>query len=251
MSTSRSEFAGALRHWRTHRRVSQFELAMRADTTQRHVSFLENGRSAPGREIVVRLAQSLGLSLRERNGLLTAAGYAPLYAESVLDAPALRPVRDALRGIIDGHLPYPAIIVRPYGELVAANAALDVLTDGVAPELLAPPINMFRVALHPQGMARRVVNIADWGRHVTEGLRAHMARSPDARLDELVQELDGYLDDVGPSASPLGFAVPLRLASGDGELQLLTTLTSFATAVDITLAELHLEAFLPADEATT
>lgn len=247
MSTT---FADELRRWRGARRVSQLELALRAGTTQRHLSFMERGRSKPGREMVVRLAESLGLSLRERNAMLLAAGFAPLFPESRLDEPMLRPVREALENILDGHLPYPAVVVSRYGEVVAANSAISVLTEGASAELLKPPVNMLRLALHPDGLARRVENLADWGRHITESLRAKALRSPDPRLDEFIAELEGYLPVSVPNADHLGFAVPLRLRGDQGELRLLTTLTSFATAVDVTLAELHLEAFLPADEAT-
>ncbi|WP_243710884.1 hypothetical protein [Actinomadura sp. KC216] len=164
-------------------------------------------------------------------------------------------MREALDRILDGHLPYPAVVVRPYGELVAANAAFGVLTEGAAPELLEPPVNVLRLALHPDGMARRVVNLPEWGRHITGSLRDRARRSPDPALDEFIAELDGYVPDMEPSADHLGFAVPLRLRAGaDGpassELRLITTLTSFATAVDVTLSELRLEAFLPADEET-
>jgi transcriptional regulator with XRE-family HTH domain len=249
-SVQPSRFASELRRWRGSRRWSQLELALRAGTTQRHLSFMEQGRSTPGRTMVVRLAESLELSLRERNALLLAAGYAPLFPESRLDDAVLRPVREALDGILEGHLPYPAVIVRPYGELVAANAALEVLTAGAAPELLEPPVNVLRLALHPEGMARRVENLAEWARHVLESLRAQAMRSPDPRLDAFLAELEGYVPPMAPGPDHLGFAVPLRLRCAEGELGLITTLTSFATAVDITLAELHLEAFLPADDAT-
>ncbi len=242
-------FPGALRRWRTARRLSQLELALRAGTTQRHLSFIERGRSRPGRAIVVRLAETLGLTLRERNALLLAAGFAPPFTESRLDAPELRAPRQALERILEGHLPYPAVVVRPYGELVAANAALGVLTEGAAARLLAPPVNVLRLALHPEGMAPRVENLAEWGQHIVEGLRDRAARSPDPRLDALVRELAGYLPPARPGPDHLGFAVPLRLRCREGELRLVTTLTSFATAVDVTLAELHLEAFLPADDA--
>ncbi|MFG1792927.1 helix-turn-helix domain-containing protein [Nocardia sp. NPDC049149] len=243
-------FARQLKHWRTLRRVSQLDLAIKADTTQRHLSFLEQGRSRPGRTMVVRLAESLDLSLRERNGLLLAAGFAPAFPESTLDTPELAPVREALRSILDGHQPYPALVVRPHGILLAANAAFEVLTEGAAPELLEPPVNVLRLALHPDGLARRVINLPEWGRHVTEALHARVARSPDPVLDELITELETYLPQADPGPDHLGFAVPLRLRSDDGELRLITTLTSFATATDITLAELHLEAFLPADAQT-
>ncbi|MFI6600211.1 helix-turn-helix domain-containing protein [Nonomuraea sp. NPDC050536] len=241
------QFASELRRWRTRRRFSQLDLAIRTDTTQRHLSFLEQGRSRPGRAMVVRLAESLGLSLRERNDLLLAAGFAPVYAESSLDAAELGPVREALERILDGHLPYPAVVVRPYGELVAANAAFAVLAEGAAPALLEPPINVLRLALHPDGMARRVENLAEWGRHITGSLRDQLRQSPAPGLDAFIAELDGYLPDADPPADHLGFAVPLRLRVPEGELRLITTLTSFATAVDVTLSELRLEAFLPAD----
>jgi transcriptional regulator with XRE-family HTH domain len=240
-------FARELLRWRHARRVSQLELASRAGTTQRYVSFIERGRSVPGREIVIRLAESLGLTLRERNALLLAAGYAPAFPESPLDAAVLEPVREALDSILEGHLPYPAVVAGPRGELVAANAAFDVLTEGAAPELLAPPVNVLRLALHPRGTAARVVNLDAWGQHIVENLRARSARSPDPRLGALVEELERYVPPRRPDADHLGFAVPLRLRCAEGELRLLTTLTSFATAVDVTLAELHLEAFLPAD----
>jgi transcriptional regulator with XRE-family HTH domain len=245
-----NRFAGELRRWRRSRRWSQLELAVRAGTTQRHLSFIEQGRSSPGRTLVVRLAESLELSLRERNALLLTAGYAPIFPESPLDDLALRPVRAAIEQILEGHLPYPAIVVRPYGEVVAANAAVDVLTAGAARHLLQPPVNVLRLAVHPEGMAARVSNLAEWGRHIVENLRARALRSPDPRLDAFIAELERYLPTTAPGAGHLGFAVPLRLRSEEGELALITTLTSFATATDVTLAELQLEAFLPADEAT-
>ncbi|WP_028922737.1 helix-turn-helix domain-containing protein [Pseudonocardia acaciae] len=239
-----------LRRWRNLRRVSQLELAALADTTQRHVSFIESGRSHPGRAVVIRLAESLGLSLRERNDLLAAAGYAPVFAESGLDDSALRPVRAALDQILRGHQPYPALVIAGYGRVVATNDAVEVFTEGAAPDLLNPPFNMLRLMLHPRGMGRRVRNLDEWGRHVIENLRARSRRSPDPRLDEFIAELAGYLPPATVGRDHLGFSVPMRLASADGELNLITTLTSFATATDVTLAELHLEAFLPADEAT-
>jgi transcriptional regulator with XRE-family HTH domain len=243
-------FPRELRRWRDARRWSQLELALRAETTQRHLSFLEQGRSRPGRALVLRLAESLELSLRERNALLLAAGYAPVFAESDLDAPELAPVRAALERILDGHMPYPAVVVRPYGELVAGNAAHAVLTEGADPALLEPPVNVLRLALHPEGMGSRVKNLAEWGRHIIDSLRAHARRSPAPALDALIAELESYVPPLAPGPDHVGFAVPLRLRTARGELRLITTLTSFATAVDVTLSELRLEAFLPADENT-
>jgi transcriptional regulator with XRE-family HTH domain len=246
-----SPFAGELRRWRQRRHCSQLDLANRAGTTQRHLSYIEQGRSQPGRAIVIRLAESLDLSLRERNGLLVAAGYAPVYEESPFDDERIRPVRDALERIIVGHLPYPAVVVRPHGELVAANAAIEVLLDGVDPSLLEPPVNVLRVALHPDGMAARVANLPEWSRHIVENLRARELRGPDPRRHDLIEELECYVPPAPSGSDHIGFAVPLRLATADGELRLLTTLTSFATAVDVTVAELELEAFLPADDETS
>lgn len=254
-----THFAAELRRWRGLRRWSQLELAIAADTTQRHLSFLEQGRSRPGREMVIRLAESLGLTLRERNALLHAAGYAPAFDESGLDAPKLEPVRHALRSVLDGHMPYPAIIVTRNGVLVDTNEAFSLFTEDCAPELLRAPVNVRRLVLHPEGLAKRVVNLPEWGRHVIEAMRVRLRISPDPDQQQLLDELESYLpqSELGPGY--LGFAVPLRLRCNDvasdvdndvGELRLITTLTSFATATDVSLAELHLEAFLPADETT-
>jgi len=245
-------FAAALRQWRSRRRVSQLELARRAATTQRHLSFIESGRSVPGRAMVVRLAEALEVPLRERNALLLAAGYAPAYQETRFDDPQLGPVRTALARILEGHLPYPAVITDRHGELVSANDAFWVLTDGVAPQLLAPPVNLARLLLHPHGMAPRIRNLDQWAWHVIDALRQETTRNPNERLEALVTELEGLVPGRPrhPGPEHLGFAVPLWLFAGDGELQLLTTLTHFGTAVDVTVAELRLEAFLPADEAT-
>jgi len=244
-------FGEALRRWRGLRRVSQLELALRAGTTQRHLSFVERGRSVPGRGMVVRLAESLRLPLRERNALLLAAGYAPAYDETPLDADALRAVREALDVVLKGHEPYPAMIVNRAGELLASNAACEVFFEDVAPGLLEPPVNTRRVALNPQGMARRVVNFDQWAPHVTEGLRRECARNQDPALEALLDELDGYICKIRPGPDHLGFAVPLQLRTHRSELKLITTLTSFVTATDVSLSELRLEAFLPADQATT
>jgi transcriptional regulator with XRE-family HTH domain len=244
------QFAGELRRWRTSRRLTQLELALRADTTQRHISYLEQGRSRPGRTMILRLAESLELSLRERNAMLLAAGYAPVFAESRLTDETLRPVRDALHGVIKGYLPYPALVAATGGRLVAANTATDLLTEGAAPDLLQPPVNALRLMVHPEGMAPRVENLSEWGRHIIDNVRAHALRSPDPRLDVLLAELEEYVPAPSPGPGHLGFAVPLRLRCDEGELRLITTLTSFATALDVTLAELHLEAYLPADQTT-
>ncbi|MGM7649051.1 MmyB family transcriptional regulator [Nocardia sp. JW2] len=198
--------------------------------------------------MVVRLAESLELTLRDRNNLLLAAGFAPVFPESDLAAPELAAVREALTAVLDGHLPYPALVARPRGELVTANTAFDLFTEGVADHLLRAPMNVLRLALHPDGVAPRVRNLPEWGRHIIDSLRSRAAHTPDPAVDALIEELSGYLPSVAVGPDHVGFAVPLHLRTDDGDLRLITTLTSFATATDVTLAELHLEAFLPADE---
>lgn len=244
-------FSQALRERRTRRQFSQLDLAVRAGTTQRHISFMETGRSVPGRSMVVRLAESLELPLRERNLLLFSAGYAPVYQQTPLEDPALAPVRVALEHILTGHLPYPAVIVDRYGDLVAANEALDRLAGTKSDPSGADVLNVYRLALHPDGMAPRIGNFAEWAQHILEGLRREMSRNPDDRLAALLAELESYVPErTALPADHLGFAVPLRLRTAVGELRLISTITSFATALDVTLAELKLEAFLPGDEAT-
>jgi transcriptional regulator with XRE-family HTH domain len=217
-----------LREWRRRRRVSQLELALRAGTTQRHVSFIEGGRSRPGREMVVRLAESLDVPLRDRNALLLSAGYAPAYTEG---GPELETVRSALRHVLDGHLPHPAVIVDPRAELVDGNAAFFALTGAT------PPVNVARLFL--SDLAPRIANLPEWGRHVLNGIDPELA----AELAPLVPPWD-------PGPDYAGFAVPLRLRSELGELRLLSTIAHFGTALDVHVAELRIEAFLPADPDT-
>lgn len=240
------DFPRALRQRRTSLRLSQLDVALRAGTTQRHLSFLESGRSAPGRELVLRLAESLNLTLRERNALLLAAGYAPAYLESPLDSADLAPTMAALTHVLQAHQPYPALIVDRHGDIVAANATFGLLLDGVPDRLRA---NAYRAALHPDGLAPRIVNLPEWARHILHNVTAELERGQDDRLAALHAELCGYVPDV-VGAPPLGFAVPLVLRRPHGELRLITTITSFATAANVTLSELKLEAFLPADAAT-
>jgi transcriptional regulator with XRE-family HTH domain len=226
------DFPQALRASRTRRHLSQLELAVRAGTTQRHISFIENGRSTPGRALVARLADSLALPLRERNGLLLAAGYAPVHPQRSLDDPALAPALEALEHILAGHLPYPAVVVDRWGKVVGANAAFPVLTEGSDPRLLGPDLNLLRLALHPGGLAPRIRNFPQWARHVIEALREELRRNPDERLAVLHEELAGYVPRSAPDADALlGFAVPMELESaGRGTLRLMTTVASFATA---------------------
>jgi transcriptional regulator with XRE-family HTH domain len=245
-------FGDALAKARSRTRLSQLELAVRAGTTQRHVSFLERGRSVPGKGLVIRLAEALELSLRERNALLLRAGYAPVYEETPLSDPSLRSLREAMQKILIAHDPFPALMTDQAGTLLAGNEALNVLLEGVDASLLVPPVNVRRVALHPRGLAPRVLNFAQWGRHVVEMIHRDVSRRPDPAQSELLIELEGYVDNAPVQQRPdyMGLAMPLHLASSAGNLTLLTTVTSFSTAVDITIAELRLEAFLPADADT-
>jgi transcriptional regulator with XRE-family HTH domain len=238
-----------LRRWRERRRISQLELALRAGTSQRHLSFIESGRSTPGRAMVVRLAESLGLPLRERNLLLLHAGYAPAYPDSALGDQDLRAVREALQTIIAGHEPYPAMIVNRAGELLLANTACGLFFDDLPPHLLAAPVNTRRVALHPEGLAPRIANFATWAPHVTQSLQRELHRNPDSHLEALLEELERYTPHA-PGPTRYGFAVPLELSTPHGPVRLITTLTTFVTATDVLLSELRMEAFLPADDAT-
>jgi transcriptional regulator with XRE-family HTH domain len=243
-----------LRKWRQHRRLSQLDLSIQADISTRHLSFVETGRSVPSREMVLHLAEQLDLPLRERNQLLIAAGYAPIYAERALDTTPLSAVRDAVRQVLTGHEPYPALAVDRYWNIVDGNTALAVLTEGVAAELLGPPANALRIALHPGGMAPRIANLAEWRGHLLARLRREVEHTADPRLAALYDELVALpCDDPTPAGehSPAGaVVVPLRFRHPDGELAFFSTVTTFGTALDVTVAELAIEAFFPADAAT-
>lgn len=243
-------FSSTLRAYRNRRNISQLELAGRAGTTQRHVSFMESGRSTPGRAMVLRLAESLELPLREQNALLHAAGFSPAYPETPLDDPSLATVRTALQHVLAGHLPYPAIVMNRVGDIIAGNAAFELFTPGVAAELLAAPMNAYRFALHPRGLAPRIANLAEWAGHIVAGIHREVQRNPDPRLVDLDREVAEYVPAPAPRDEYLGVAIPLQLRTDDGELRLITTIATFSTAVDVTIAELRLEAFLPADQFT-
>ena len=255
-STSAGAPAGQLlRDWRVRRRMSQLELASTAGISARHLSFVETGRSRPSRAMLLHLAENLDVPLRERNPLLIAGGYAPTYQATDFDAPEMQSVRDAVERILAAHEPYPAILVDRRWQLVSANRAATVLVDGVAPELLAPTCNVLRASLHPEGLAPRIENLAQWGAHIIDNLRRQIAVTGDEELRELERELVGYADDMGvalpPSAeAPRAIAMPMRLRTDAGVLALMTMIATFGTALDITLAELSLETFLPADAAT-
>jgi transcriptional regulator with XRE-family HTH domain len=255
MSASAPSVGSLLREWRTRRRLSQLDLASDAGISPRHLSFVETGRARPSREMVLHLAEHLDVPLRARNALLIAAGYAPTYHATDLDAPEMLAVRTAIERVLEGHEPYPAILVDRRWELVASNQAAVVLIDGVAPELLEPPCNVLRASLHPDGLGPRIENLAEWTEHIIGGLRRQIAVTGDDELRALEEELSGYAVQQGappppPTEAPGAIAIPLRLRTPEGELAFITTIATFGTALDVTLAELAIEAFLPADAAT-
>jgi transcriptional regulator with XRE-family HTH domain len=243
-----------LRSWRQRRRMSQLDLACEADISTRHVSFLETGRARPSRDMVLHLAERLEVPLRERNVLLVAAGFAPVFAERTLDDPALVAAREAIALVLAAHEPYPAIAVDRHWTLVAANKASSRVLAGSAPELTKPPVNVLRVALHPDGLANRTVNFAEWRSHLLARLRRQVETTADPRLAALHEELTHYpappRNSPHPVPNPTAVAVPLRLQSKLGVLSLLSTITVLGTPVDVTVSELAIETFLPADRAT-
>jgi transcriptional regulator with XRE-family HTH domain len=241
-----------LRGWRERRRLSQLELSLQAEVSTRHLSFIETGRSKPTSEMIMRLTEHLDVPLRERNALLLAGGYAPAYPEHDLGAPALSSVMDALRALLDGHEPYPAVVVDAEWNLVDANSAVLLLTEGAAPELLEPPVNALRLALHPKGMAPRIRNHAQWRAHILERLERQATATADPALFELKKELEQYPHPKGDGhTEPRGsVVVPLRYEFRGTELSLLSTTTVFGTPRDVTVSELAIESFFPADAAT-
>jgi transcriptional regulator with XRE-family HTH domain len=246
-----TEVGVLLRGWRRRRGLSQLALAGAAGVSARHLSFVETGRSRPSRAMLLRLDEQLDVPLRDRNALLLAAGLAPAYPQRRLDDPPMAAVADGVTRILTAYKPYPALVVDRHWELVDANDAVAVLTAGCAPALLEPPCNVLRLCLHPDGLAPRIRTLGSWRAHLLSRLRHQIATTGDAHLQELLDELRIY---PAPPAEPAPHAapvVPIRLAAPDGrELAFLSTTTLFGTPGDVTVAELAIEAFLPADEAT-
>lgn len=243
-------FADLLGRWRRHRQFSQLDLATAAHTTQRHLSFLESGRSAPGPDMVLRLGSALNLGLARQNGLLAAAGYAAKFSQTPIDNPDLAAVRSSLRLILTGHEPMPAVVTQRAGVAVAANTAMALLLEDVAPGLLRPPVNVFRLGLHPDGLARRIVNFSAWAVHVVRAVESRAGNGNDPALDELARELRAYLPDDAAPDLLAGTIAPMVLRTRHGDAQLITTRMRFGNTVHTALDELELEAFLPADQAT-
>jgi transcriptional regulator with XRE-family HTH domain len=243
-----------LREWRQRRRLSQLELALQADISTRHLSFVETGRARPSREMVLHLADHLDVPLRERNGLLLAAGYAPSYPESTFGSPQLAPVRRAIRQVMQGHEPHPAVVVDRLWNLVDSNSGVALLTAGVIPELLEPPVNVLRLSLHPGGLAPSIVNLGEWRAHLLARLRRQLRVAADPLLLDLYDELRRYpcaQPEPAPEIPGAGdIVVPLRLRHGGRELSFFSTVATLGTPLDVTAAELVIESFFPADEQT-
>lgn len=243
-------FGTLLRQWRQRRRLSQLDLAIEADVSARHVSFVETGRSVPSRSMVLRLAEVLDVPLRERNHLLTAAGLAPSYAERSLEDPEMIAVRDGVDRVLEAYEPYPCLAVDRRWNIVAANAGAGILLAGVAPHLLESP-NALRISLHPDGLAPRIRNLGQWRHHVIGRVRREVAAGGSDDLIMLLGEIDGYPGGFDDTIDLGGVAVPLTLDGPDGSvLAFLSTVTTFGTALDVTAAELSIEAFLPGDALT-
>ena len=248
---ARSPFGEHLRHWRQHRRLSQQGLALEAEISTRHLSYVETGRAQPSREMVLRLAERLSVPLRERNALLVAAGFAPMYQARPLDHPDLAAARQAVELVLKGHEPSPALAVDRHWNLVAANAIVQLLLDGVAPWLLEPPVNVLRLSLHPEGLGPRLANSAQWRAHLLHRLQQQIAATADSELQALHDEIAAYPfaeDKDSPLPSPI--AVPFELHTHLGTLSFISTITIFGTPVDVTLQELAVESFFPADAET-
>ncbi|MDZ3831130.1 MAG: helix-turn-helix transcriptional regulator [Sphingopyxis sp.] len=242
-----------LRDWRNRRRMSQMDLALETQISTRHLSFIETGRSKPSAPLIERLADGLALPHRARNAMLLAAGHAPHYRERPLDSPEMDGMKRIVEHVLRGHEPYPALAVDRHWNMIAANAAIALLTRGVAPALLEPPVNVLRLALHPDGLAPAIVNIAEWRQHILDRLDGQIEATADNGLAALRDELADYGVGGDTNANMEGdktandIAVPLILDTPVGRLSFVSTVTLFGTPVDITLSELAIEAFFPAD----
>jgi transcriptional regulator with XRE-family HTH domain len=255
MPTQAQSLGDHLRAWRRMRRMSQLDLACEAEISARHLSFIETGRSRASREMVLRLAEHLEAPPRQANAMLIAAGYAPVFPERDLDDPALAEARAMIEVIIRSQTPYPAFALDRGWNIVASNGALPELYDGVSPALMAAPVNAMRLSLHPEGLAPRIVNFAEWREHLISRLRRQVAMTADPVVSDLLDEVSAYPVPRGaarPTAIPdaQSVAVPLRIRTSLGVLSFLSTTTVFGTPLDVTLSELALELFFAADAAT-
>ena len=242
-----------LREWRQRRRMSQLDLACEAEISTRHLSFMETGRSTPSREMILHLAEQLEIPVRERNVILVSAGYAPVFLERGLDDPQLAAARAAIDQVLEGHKPYPAFAIDRRWTIVASNSALPAMYDGVRPDLMQQPVNALRLSLHPEGLAPRIVNLAEWRAHLLARVRQQIDLSADPELVALLQELQAYPAPRGTPARPArdpGVIIPFQLKVSGGVLSFFSTTMVFGTPIDITLSELAVESFFPADGET-
>jgi transcriptional regulator with XRE-family HTH domain len=242
-----------LRQWRQRRHLSQLDVALRSAVSARHLSFIETGRARPSREMVLHLAERLDIPLRERNRVLLAAGYAPGFSEHSLDERDMTPVREAIERLLRAHEPYPALVVDRHWNIVASNRGVDFVVRGVAPELLARPANAYRSALHPYGLAPRIGDLGEWSANLMSRLRRELDVAPDPELQELYDELAGYpgvQTTFEQRSEPDAIMVTHTLELDELKLTLFSTVTTFGTARDVTLAELSIESFFPADPET-
>ncbi|GAA4909015.1 helix-turn-helix protein [Stackebrandtia albiflava] len=247
--TARHTAGDLIRDWRRRRHMTQQDLSVRCRVSARHLSFIETGRSRPTPSMVLKVCEQLDVPLRHRNDILLAAGHAPAYGESPLERPSMRTVSDALIRILDGHMPYPAVVVDRLWNMVDANAAVDTLVAGSAPELREPPVNVLRLSLHPDGVAPRIRNLPQWRGHVLSRLDHQIRVTGDPELERLRVELAGYPGGVD-RAPDHSLVVPLRIDVGDTVLSFFSTTTVFGTPMDVTVAELAIESFFPADPET-
>lgn len=242
-----------LREWRQRRHLSQLDLATDAEISARHLSFVETGRAAPSRDMVLRLAERLEVPLRERNVLLVAAGFAPAFPNRPLDDPALKAARDAINIVLKAHEPYPALAVDRHWNLVSANRMVAPLLEGISADLMGQPFNVLRLSFHPEGLAARTVNLAEWCAHLLERLHRQCEVSADPQLVKLYNDLKAIPIPARkmPQASAAdGVAIPFQMQLGDDVLSFISTTMIFGTPVDITLSEIALETFFPADDFT-
>ena len=239
-----------IREWRQRRRLSQLDLAIAANVSSRHLSFVETGRSRPTSEMILHLAEHLDVPLRDRNALLLAGGFAPAYPERGLAEPELHAVKNALKRVLDGHEPYPAAVVNRWWELVDANAGIALFTGDVSPELLEPPVNVLRLSLHPDGMAPRIANLPEWRAHLLARLHRQAEATGDPRLFSLYSELEAYPGGQAQPPLPTDVVVPLRYRTAQAELSFLSITAVIGTPMDVTVEELAIESFYPADPQT-
>jgi transcriptional regulator with XRE-family HTH domain len=240
-----------LREWRQRRHLSQLDLAGDAEISARHLSFVETGRAAPSRDMVLRLAERLDVPLRERNVLLVAAGFAPAFPQRPLDDPALKSARQAIDLVLKAHEPNPALAVDRHWNLVSANRMVLPLLEGIAPRLLGQPFNVLRLSFHPEALAPRTVNLGEWCAHLLERLHRQCEATADPELIKLYHELKAY--PIPARSAPVraeNVAIPFRMRLNDDVLSFISTTMIFGTPVDITLSEIALETFFPADDFT-